>query len=730
MNTNRHIYNNHSSNGGASSGSENGADRSDRAENAGNPSQNPIPGMELLAKLSKEIGDLDQEIREQLAARLRNQAANEASNHPVRGAASCHGEAGSKKGEKDGFVPYQVKPGDEMPNLLGELAEPGSVFRMNTLISPSFPIGPVGPYLNKAGAVSPQRPASLAIALLGSGDQSLVLPLVQQEDGGAATPTSTATPKPQSRVKWIQAVKSGEGCIPGIPPDALMVTGIDQPRCGKGTGPWMLDHLGLPGEVAADLQHAILSLKPSHQAFAMAAISAPIIERGLIDVMPSVRAGVVAHPLAVGLVALEQVQANGLNQDQVSLVRLACLIADLGKVPTCARAAVASTAANEKDLVSTTSVGHSAGRVAHPMTQLKLRRILGRFIHATRQAQDSRLANLDPERSAGYEPAGQASNKEGIWLQQLLSDAVLLEYRLDSRRGPLSGNPISPDFCAMAREFSDAIQLARREANARLSHGKVELVLLPVPGQECSGSISTGVRSTRSACAANDEVAQDAHAGGDREASVGTRPEFDQEGPAATLGVDALTNEDETGGNTDTIGDDQPQLFDCEPGQLNRDAVRIPDHERRAYEDRSIPWPRPSLSWAAGMLDGDGCVAIVRQTYPDRNANYRLVVQVTQNCLQTLQHFRSCVGVTAPIHEVKRRIGHNRQVYTLNYAGPKALLVLQRLRAHLVRKRPEAEVALSFIEKGQVGRRFGPRGVPPQLEAIRISHYNKLRALK
>jgi len=130
------------------------------------------------------------------------------------------------------------------------------------------------------------------------------------------------------------------------------------------------------------------------------------------------------------------------------------------------------------------------------------------------------------------------------------------------------------------------------------------------------------------------------------------------------------------------------------------------------------------------MLDGDGCVAIVRQTYPDRNANYRLVVQVTQNCLQTLQHFRSCVGVTAPIHEVKRRIGHNRQVYTLNYAGPKALLVLQRLRAYLVRKRPEAEVALSFIEKGQVGRRFGPRGVPPQLEAIRISHYNKLRALK
>jgi len=730
MNTNRHIHNNHSSNGGASSGSENGADRSAKAENARNPSQNPMPGMELLAKLSKEIGDFDQEIREQLAARLSNQAANEASNQPVRGAANCHGEAESNEGEEGGFAPYQVKPGDEMPNLLGELAEPGSVFRMNTLISPSFPVGPVGPYLNKAGEMSHQRPASLAIALLGSGDQSLVLPLVQREDGGAATAAVIAPPMPQSRVKWIQAVKTREGSIPGMPPDALMVTGIDQPRCGKGTGPWMLDHLELPGAVAADLQHAILSLKPSHQAFAMAAISIPTIERGLIDMMPSVHAGVVAHPLVVGLVALEQVQGGGLNQDQVSLVRLACLIADLGQVPTCSRAAGASTAANESDLGSTMPVAHSAERMAHPMTLLKLRRILGRFIQATQQAQDSRISNLAPDRSAGYEPAGQASNQEGIWLQQLLSDAVLLEYRLDSRRGPLSKNPISPDFCAMAREFSDAIQLARSEASARMSHGKVELVLVPVQGQECSGSISTEATSIRSACAANEGSSQDAHTGGDREASVGARPEFDQELPAAPLGVVELTSEIEAGGSTDTIGDDQPQMFDCEPGQLIRDAVRIPDHERRAYEDRSIPWPRPSLSWAAGMLDGDGCVAIVRQTYPDRNANYRLVVQVTQNCLQTLQHFRSCVGVTAPIHEVKRRIGHNRQVYTLNYAGPKALLVLQRLRAYLVRKRPEAEVALSFIEKGQVGRRFGPRGVPPQLEAIRVSHYNKLRALK
>ncbi len=696
------------------------------SEISSNGSPSLMPGMELLAKLSKEIGDFDKEIREQLAARLRRQAANGLPGQTASDKGASHRDAGRGTAEEGGFESYRVKPGDEMPNLLGELAEPGSVFRMNTLLSPGFPLGPVGPYLSKSGAVSPQRQASLAFALLGSGDQSLVLPASQKKEAGAAGDAS----RHPSRVRWIQAVKPQDGTVPGIPPDALMVTGIDQPRSGKGTGPWMLDHLGLPESVTADLQHAILSLKPAHQAFAMAAISSPTLERAFIEVMPSVRAGAVAHPLAVGLVALEQVQATGLSQDQVSLVRLACLIADLGMLPVARVRTRIPAAANEPADLSAKGGGRSAERQAHPMTLIKLRRILARFIEAMKPAQDSRLPNLIDDMSAGLIQDGRTMINEGIWLQQLLSDAVLLEYRLDSRHGPLSKSPIHPEFSAMARAFSDAIQLARQEANAGLSHGRKEWVLLPVQGQECGRQISSDLNWIQPTRAANDEMTDAAPADGASDAAAISPSQLDQQASVEPLDSHTPAGVDATMGNTEGTDDDQGPLFESLPVGLDREAIRIPDHERRAYEDRSIPWPRPSLSWAAGMLDGDGCVAIVRQTYPDRNANYRLVVQVTQNCLQTLQHFRSCVGVTAPIHEVKRRIGHNRQVYTLNYAGPKALLVLQRLRAYLVRKRPEAEVALSFIEKGQVGRRFGPRGVPPQLEAIRISHYNKLRALK
>jgi len=140
--------------------------------------------------------------------------------------------------------------------------------------------------------------------------------------------------------------------------------------------------------------------------------------------------------------------------------------------------------------------------------------------------------------------------------------------------------------------------------------------------------------------------------------------------------------------------------------------------------------PRPSLEWAAGMLDGDGCIAIVKLPFPDRNPIYRLTVSVCQNCLQTREHFRRSVGVHGPIYAVKRKLEHNKQVYNLNYSGPKALLVIRRLRAYLVRKRPEALVAISFFLNGQISRRFGPHGVPAAVEAVRVSHYLKLRALK
>jgi len=139
-----------------------------------------------------------------------------------------------------------------------------------------------------------------------------------------------------------------------------------------------------------------------------------------------------------------------------------------------------------------------------------------------------------------------------------------------------------------------------------------------------------------------------------------------------------------------------------------------------------------SLQWAAGMLDGDGCISIVRQTYGEqkRKPGLRLVVTLTQNCRQTLEHFRDSVGIDAPIYAAKRKLQHNRQVYVINYAGPKAQRVIERLEGLMFRKRLEAQVAIDFCEKGQASRNFGRNGIPPEIQAIREACYLKLRALK
>jgi hypothetical protein len=654
----------------------------------------------ILHELSKNMGEFEKNVRSQLSARLNKQAANDGSRAE---GSDCSGLiAGTGTG---GFVPYAVSPGEEMPNLLGELAEPGSVFRMNALLSAAFPLGPVGPYTNQHGQICRRREGSVSIALLGSGDQTLVLPTPseQTEIAQASYP----------RVSWIRAAKTR---VPGVPGDALLVTGIDQPRSGRGSGPWMLDHLGLSDGITADLHHAILSLKPAHQAFVMAAIARPDIELALVTLLPEVRARSVVHPLALGVAAAEQVNSPELTRDEASLVRLACLIAELGAL----HAAPDLVYGGGYSLSEALAREREAERAAHPLTQLTLRGLLTRFI------------NLEPVSAVADGQGGmKESVNDGVWLQLLLSDAVHQQYRIGSKHGPLGKNPVNPRFALMAQTFCDAMQLARREAYARLRDVRPD-AQQPLPLEPLPKLVSAALAKVPGDPAELDEAVAagaESHVSGDPSGDLHDDAQADldlayepDEGP--------LTEMPEI---DDSDVDDSAGLWSLampSGAALKPTPVRIPDHESRAYENRSIPWPRPSLSWAAGMLDGDGCVAIVKQTYPKRSSTYRLVVQVTQNCLQTLKHFRVCVGVPGTIHEVKRRIGHNRQVYALHYAGPKAVLVLQRLAEHLVRKRPEAEVALSFIAKGQVGRRFGPRGVPAAIEQIRISHYNKLRALK
>lgn len=138
------------------------------------------------------------------------------------------------------------------------------------------------------------------------------------------------------------------------------------------------------------------------------------------------------------------------------------------------------------------------------------------------------------------------------------------------------------------------------------------------------------------------------------------------------------------------------------------------------------------LSYAAGLLDGEGCIHIARQSHRGSRYGhiYRLVVSVAQNHLRSLLDFQDFVGIAGRLYTVKRQGTTNRDSYTLTYDGTTAEAVLRVLLPYLGRKADEAAVALAFQTDGEVTRHFGPKGCPDEIWRKRRYYYKKLRNLK
>jgi len=116
-----------------------------------------------------------------------------------------------------------------------------------------------------------------------------------------------------------------------------------------------------------------------------------------------------------------------------------------------------------------------------------------------------------------------------------------------------------------------------------------------------------------------------------------------------------------------------------------------------------------------------------------RKPTTRLVCSVTQNCRELLEHVRDGfgdLGINGRIYSVKRRPFHTKQVYVLNYDGKRAMALIALITPYLIRKRAEALTAWTYWVEGRVGARFGPKGMPPELRAIRERLYLKMRSLK
>lgn len=137
------------------------------------------------------------------------------------------------------------------------------------------------------------------------------------------------------------------------------------------------------------------------------------------------------------------------------------------------------------------------------------------------------------------------------------------------------------------------------------------------------------------------------------------------------------------------------------------------------------------LAWAAGFVDGEGCIHIAKQRYRSgRSDTYRLGVYITQNDRAVLESLCDAVGIRAPIYATKRADNHSRQCYTLNYCGRSALRLLELLVHYLQRKRREAEAALQFWAAGCMGKPGDGKRTAPALTAMREHYYQLMKQLK
>ena len=135
-----------------------------------------------------------------------------------------------------------------------------------------------------------------------------------------------------------------------------------------------------------------------------------------------------------------------------------------------------------------------------------------------------------------------------------------------------------------------------------------------------------------------------------------------------------------------------------------------------------------STAWAAGFLDGNGCVSISKHhVHGRKNQTYRLWIRVVQTCEKTLRHFQDLMNTPSAISLTEPKNQQHQRVFTLIYEGRHALSVLEKLSPYLVLKADQAESAAMFWKQGRMGISPGPRGFEENVWEQRDYWFHELR---
>lgn len=143
---------------------------------------------------------------------------------------------------------------------------------------------------------------------------------------------------------------------------------------------------------------------------------------------------------------------------------------------------------------------------------------------------------------------------------------------------------------------------------------------------------------------------------------------------------------------------------------------------------------KTDVAWAAGILDGEGCISIIR-TPPSRSARcrsnrYTFQLKVTMGHKPTVQRLVDLFGGTVQDHQPRtERQNASHSWIAGARIGERAL---KMMRPYLITKAKEADVGLAFMDLPLAprGGRWGGKPVPDGLQKKRTELYWRLRRLK
>lgn len=132
------------------------------------------------------------------------------------------------------------------------------------------------------------------------------------------------------------------------------------------------------------------------------------------------------------------------------------------------------------------------------------------------------------------------------------------------------------------------------------------------------------------------------------------------------------------------------------------------------------------LAWAAGIVDGEGCIYIRRNISPVGTENYALAVKVVMTHEATVRRIHRIFNLGS-VGLTHRASPNHKQAWTWKAMSRQAERVLTSILPWLYTKQDQADIALEFM---RVPVATGGRKTPASIQDERVRLYWTLREAK